>query len=280
MKEETNNPIIFKNGNYYNTITKRYVSESYAKRINNYFKKNPNGTLARATGHYSYSRTKSITNLSIETRKKIFGTGEQFVQTYDKKGKPVYYSISQKENIDLEEIKKIRKLDYHICNDKAFVELYRMTRDRNNIYHLVTWKINKNIKNPYQIDMLKPELIGTYKCIEKEVKKILPKGKNVSGMYFHISCYFYSKIDGWRKGTISQVYVARKDQLKYLYDEFINKLDWYQSRLESNAYYNIYIERFTFYVTQYVGDVTEYVKTLSKYRLGVNRGIEDIKEIK
>jgi hypothetical protein len=211
-------------------------------------------------------------------KKMMYATGTQLIKTVNKKGKTVYFSPVHKQIMDETDIKKLKKLDYKICSKNAFVELYRLTRDRNSIYHIITWKPNLTFKNPMMIEFKYPELIEMYRCIEREAKKLrkhYPISKN-DIIYFHVSTYFYTKIDGWRKGKTSKMYLANKKGFDLLKDDFKEIFDWYKAKLERDAYYNIHIDTFTIYINNFERYSYEKSKLIAKYRIGVNRTIKNI----
>ncbi|MBW2562386.1 MAG: hypothetical protein JRE40_16260 [Deltaproteobacteria bacterium] len=51
-----NNPIIKKDGKWYNTKTKHFLSESYGKRLHSYYRRFPDALLKEARGHKEHVR--------------------------------------------------------------------------------------------------------------------------------------------------------------------------------------------------------------------------------
>jgi hypothetical protein len=275
---KSNNPVIKKNNKWYNKLTKRYVSEAYAKRINNYFKKNPDGTLLQATGHGKYDVKTPLYRHSKKMNKMLRGTGTQLIKTVNKKGKTVYFSPVHKQTLDLRDMKKLKKLDYKICSKNAFVELYRLTRDRNSIYHIITWKPNLSFGDPFQINLVYPELFAMYSCIEREAKKLrkhYPIGRS-DFIYFHVTTWFYSKNGGGEKGKTSKVYFVNKKGFDLLKDDFKELFVWYKQKLENDTYTSIHLLSFTLYINNFVHDSFEKSNLIAKYRIGVNKTSKNI----
>jgi len=167
-------PVIKKNKKWFNTITNKYVSESYAKRLNSYFKRNPKATLFRAGGHGKVHKKKALTEQSRYIRELAYRRNVQLVKTKTAKGKTIYIAPFHDEKITELPI-KIDKLDYDLIRKKVNVELYRMTRDRKGIYHIITWHVHKQFNESIALEswFVQNEII--YEKIEKEMKKIIRK---------------------------------------------------------------------------------------------------------
>lgn len=266
-------PIIRKNKKWFNTITKRYVSNTYAKRINTYFMKHPKSTLHEGTGHGKYDTEKSLTEHSKQIRKMAFGKGTQLIKTKTKEGKIVYYSPFLKETASDEFLKHLKKLDYKICGGKAQVELFRMTREKDNIYHMITWDVYQRLTSATTVEFWTPNAWYIYTCMINELKKIYKKYKfsKITLMYGHISCYFYSDYDGWEKGVSIGFVVPNQSGYKKMKDDYKKLLNWYRDKLEIDAYHTIMVQRISFYLYDSSKHATEKQKQISKYRLGVNR---------
>lgn len=266
-------PVIKKNKKWYNTITERYVTKTYAKRINSYFAKNPKATLHEGTGHGKYVREKSFAEHSQEIRKMAFGKGTQLIKTKTVKGKTVHFSPFHHEQLTEEKLSKIKKLDYLICNNKVQVELFRLTRIKDNIYHMVTWNVNQRLISPIMVDFWSVNAWKKYKCIVSHLKKITKKYpfSKMNIMYGHVSCYFYSKYDGWEKGTTFGFVIPNKSGFIYMEKEFQKLLDFYKNKLESDSYHNIVVQKINFYIYDDVDNANKQAKDIAKYRMGVNR---------
>ena len=269
-------PVVKRKGKWYNTITKRYVTETYAKRINSYFSKHPESTLHEGTGHGKYIREKSLTEHSKQIRKMAFGKGTQLIKTKTKEGKIIYLSPFHHEQLTGEKVKKIKKLDYKICGGKALVELFRMTRIKDNIYHMITWHVNQRLVNPTMVDMWSVDAKYMYKCITAELRKITKKYpfSKMCIMYGHVNCYFCSKYDGWEQGKTFGFCIPNKSGFAYLKNDFEKLLDFYKNRLEIDAYHNIVVLRISFYLYDDVDSVSKSSIDIAKYRLGINRIME------
>lgn len=266
-------PIIRKNKKWYNTLTKRYVTETYAKRINTYFMKHPESTLHRGTGHGIYDTERSLTEHSKQIRKMAFGKGTQLIKTKTLEGKTVYYSPFLKEIAGDEFLKNLKKLDYKICGGKAQVELFRMTREKDNIYHMITWDVYQRLTSASTVEFWTPDAWHIYYCMLNEIKKIYKRYKfsKITLMYAHISCYFYSEYDGWEKGISIGFVVPNNTGYKKMKDDYKKVLNWYRDKLEIDAYHNIIVQRISFYLYDSSSNATDKQKQIAKYRLGVNR---------
>lgn len=272
------NQIVKKGNRYYNELTGKYVSKDYAKRINSYFKRNPKGNLLRASGHGFYQRKRPLFEHEKTLTKKFYGKGTQVSVTKNIKGKKIYYSPVYKSELTDLEILNIENKDYKLSHN-INVELYRMSRDKERIYHIINWKVNKSFNNPTLIELWKDNAIKTYRIIEKEMKKIIKKypiGYNkLPIIYAHVNNYFYSDLDGYSHGKSFGFLIARNDGFEILFDKFIETINWYIDKLEIMSYHNILIDRFTFYIMDFYKDNST-SEMIAKYRIGVNRS--DIKE--
>lgn len=268
------NPIKIVKGRYYNTLTKKYVSKAYGKRLRNYFENNPSGTLYRASGHGEYDRDRPIPEHSKEIKEMIYGKGTQVVRTKSASGKEVYYSPLRKEQLTPEDIKKFGKLDYYICNKKVNVELYRMTRDKTSIYHIFTWKVNRQFLDPLAFEAWGyGTALKMLQCILDDIKKNLKKiwfGKMLL-MNGHVNSYFYSDIDGYDAGTTFGYVHVNESGFKIMEKEFKEIINKYAGKLESRSYHQIAIIRISVYVYDYTINTNQTIKDIAKYRLGVNR---------
>jgi len=265
-------PVVKKGNRWFNTLTKKYVSESYAKRINNYFIRNPSGTLVEATGHGKYDRDVPLSEHSKTVRKLAYGKGNQIIKTKDKTGKTVYYSPMQDEVLTKKELQKLKKLDYKICNGVQ-VELYRLTRDRQNLYHILRWEPYVKLVNSWSVDMWEPKSWKTFQCILKEANRIAKKHGlgNMQTIYIHVSSYFYSDIDGWESGKFLGNVLPNKSGDRILLKEWKEFLEWNKQKLDSNAYHNILVQKVTFYIWNWKHMASEQAKHIAQYRIGVNR---------
>lgn len=264
-------PCIIKNGKWFNTITQRYVSEPYAKRINSYFKKRPLGAVVRARGHavYKPEGKKQISEQSKEIREMLYGKGTQTVKTKTRKGKIVYYSPMHDEFLSDDVLRKLKKLDYRKGNIN--VELYRLTRAKDNIYHILTRDIDQRLTSGGMVDFFRPKAIWIFNSMMKETLKICKKHKfqGVMLIYCHISNYFYSDIDGWEKGIAFGFVTPNKKGQNLMKNKFKDILDWYYNKLEIDAYHNIMVQKMSFYIYAYSSGVTQLQREIAKYRVGI-----------
>lgn len=272
LPNDYRNPIVKKNGRYFNTMTKRYVSESYAKRINAYFKKNPDGNLSRARGHVKYKSGKSIPEQNTELREMLLGGGNQVIMTYDRKGNKIAYSPVFNDTIT--DYTKLKKLDYSILGGQVSVELYRVTRDKMNIYHILTIIPDKKLTIPSDVDffryLFKPIYVGMIKEIRKLYKNF--KFSKSTTLYGHVSCYFYNDFDAWEKGkTFGFVFPRDKSGYDFFKEDFYKIFDWWKQKLEIDAYHDIHVTKISFYLYDFYNNADETAKQIAKLRQGVNR---------
>jgi hypothetical protein len=266
-------PVIKKGKKYYNTLTNKYVSESYAKRINNYFKKYPKSNLVKAGGHGKYKKKRPLYEHERTLKRKMYGSGFQVYKTKDIKGQTIYYSPVHNKELSKKVIDYIEKLDYSIAKNVK-VELFRMSRDRERIYHLITWTVDKSFNDSRIMELWIPYAEMIYKKIENEIKKIIRKYpigySKFPIIYAHVSNYFYTDLSGYSHGKSFGFYLADSDGFSKLYNAFIETLSWYINKLEIMAYHNIWIEKFTFYIMDFYKSGT-LQENISQYRLGINR---------
>ena len=266
-------PVIRKKYGWFNTITNRYVTETYAKRINSYFLKYPESTLHESTGHGKYDTKKSLTEHSKQIREMAWGKGTQLVKTKTFKGKTVYFSPFLKEIASDEFLKQLKNLDYKICGGKCQVELYRLTRDKRSIYHILSWNVGQRLTSANSVSFWTPKAWYMYNCMIKEVKKIYKKHKfsKHTVLYGHISCYFYSDLDGWEQGKTFGFNFLTNSGYKNMKNDFEKILNWYKDKLEIDAYHNIMVQKISFYLYDITKSATKNQIQIAKYRLGVNR---------
>lgn len=265
-------PVVMRKGKWYNKITKRYVSKTYAKRINSYFSRHPESTLHEGTGHGKYSRDIALTEHSKEIREMAFGKGTQLIKTKTRTGKIVHFSPFYHEQLTQEKLSQIKKLDYTICNN-VDMELFRMTRIKDNIYHIATWEINQRLVSPISVDLWSVIAWKKYNCITSHLKKVYNKYpfSKITIMYGHITCYFISKYDGWEKGRTFGFVIPNKSGFRIMKEHFNDILDFYKNRLEVDAYHEIVVMKVNFYLYDDIDNASKQAKDISKYRMGVNR---------
>jgi len=267
-------PVVKKGNKYYNTLTDKYVSKSYAERINRYFEIHPKSNIARARGHAVYKPKRPFFEHEKEISKKLTtGKGFQVYKTKNIKGETVYYSPMYDKYLPPEIIEKIDELDYKITKN-VFVELYRMSRDRERIYHLITWNVDRTFSDTRMLELWLSQAENIYKKIEKEMKEIVKKYpigyRKLPIIYAHVSNYFYSDIGGYSHGKSFGFYDATESGFEHLHNDFIETVNWYINKLEIMSYHNIWIEKFTFYIMDFykTGSLQE---TIAKFRMGINR---------
>lgn len=278
-KQKLKLPVVKKNGKWFNTITKKYVSESYAKRLNSFFKRNPEASLFRAGGHGKIHKKKALTEQSRYIRELAYKRDIQLIRTKTRKGKIVYLAPFHDEKITrLPE--KIDKLDYWLLKNKVRVELYRMTRDRNGIYHIITWNIHKQFNEALALESWLIQKMDIYDKIEKEIKSIIKKYpfSKSTQVFGDIGFYVYSenafsKDSNNNKGIGFGFKFPKIDPKAYIdmRSNFIDRFDHFSSKLDSNAYMIFALTKITFYVYDVKANVDKIGQNLAKYRIGIIR---------
>lgn len=262
--------VIKKNGKWYNTLTKRYVSESYAKRINRHFQLNPESTLHRATGHGKYKRDRPISEHALDVKDLLYSQGNQFISTKDITGKNIKYSPIYDSLITDDELTNLKELDYKIDN-KIRVELYRLSRDRQKIFHIITWKVNQRMVHPWSVNIWETKAMPLYNKIARELKKIAKRYNlgSTQNLYGQMSMYFYSDVDGFEHGKSFGFVMPNTSGFKIMKDDFKEIFDWLRNKLEIDSYHNIAVIEISFYLWNNKHFASKLAYTKAKYRLGV-----------
>lgn len=260
--------VIKRKGKWYNTLSGRYVSESTAKRYNSFFKKNPKAALSRAYGGYKYQRKRRLAEHS-ESIHNLLHKKTQLVKTKDKKGRTVYYSPVHERLLTERQYKKFLKLDYAACNNRIQVHLYRLTKDRNNLYHVFNWKVNRQFRVGETLQAYW-ETTGwrTVKCLKREIKEVNslhPLGDPLF-FYGHVSFKFYSEIDWFPMATTFGFYFPDRHGIDKTFEELDNILYDVIDKLSSMSYHLLLFDKISLYLYTFA---TEQNKQLAKYRLGV-----------
>lgn len=278
-------PVVKKGKRWFNTITGKYVKVAYAKRLNNYFKRHPGETLYRAGGHGQYLKTKPISEHGKDIRSLAYKQRSQIIKTKTRKGKVIYYSpfyrkakknIEDRLNIKLPDTidySKLENLDYYTCDKKVFVELYRLTRNLDAIYHILTWKVGVSFTHSNMIDFWFMRNKEIYKCMMGKVKQIAYKYRlsKTQILYGRITAYFYSDLDGWEKGASFGFVLPNRRGYMIIEDQFQDKLNWYKNRLDNDAYHSIALLKIAFYIYDTVYNVDQGALSIASHRIGINR---------
>lgn len=268
-------PVVKRKGKYINTITGRTIkSKEYADRINRAFKKDPTMTLHRAGGHGKYYPKKAMTEQSRGVRQLAYKSGTQLIQTKTLSGKNVYWSPLHKEFLTDIPIADIKKLDYWLVRNTVKVELYRITRDLINMYHIITWNCKgKSFSEPLGFDSWLTLHMDTYNKIERELKSMLKKYplSKRSILYGNIHVYIYSDLDGWDSGIGFGFVLPSMDKqaFQHLRQDFFSKMNHYKNALEMNSYRNLALIKIVFYVYDSTRNVSNQAKALARYRVGI-----------
>lgn len=270
-------PVQKKGNRWYNSITQRYVSETYAKRLNSYFLKHPLKTLAHARGHLGFKLIKhdekgrdvSLTDQHPEIRELLYGKGTQTIRTRTLTGKKIHFSPIHNEILDEDILKHLKKLDYK--KGDIEVELYRQTRSKENIYHIFSVNIQQRLVTPSAVDFWEPKARFIFNNLMMETMKIHKKHNLGKGtlIYGKIDHYFYSDLDGWETGKTMGFDVPNRSAVRHMKEQFKDILNWYRNKLEGDTYHNIMVLTMTFYLYGFRSWASELQQEIAKYRSGV-----------
>ena len=265
---KTKKVVIRRKGKFFNTITKRYVSKATAHRYNAFYRKHPKGLHTSAYGNYRYKPKKKYTE-QTEKLKKLIYKPNQVIRTKDRTGKTVYFSPFEREILKSDVAKKLGKMDYTICDEAVKVKLYRLTRDRNHVYHVFTWYIDSIFQLQEGIEIWL-EKVGKpiMECILNEVYDQSKKNKldPLQVAYGHFQVQFYSDIDSY---PASRTFGFLKPTLKGLDQlgrEFNSMVNDYSHKLATASYHRCYFNRLSIYL---YAMRNPYNIMFSKYRSGV-----------
>lgn len=272
-------PVVKKKGKWFNTITNKFVSESYAKRLNSYFIRNPDASLFRAGGHGKLHKKKALTEQSRYIRELAYRRDIQLIKTKTRGGKTVYIAPFHDETLTrLPD--KIDELDYWLLKNKVRVELYRMTRDRNGIYHIITWDVGRRFNESLSLESWLIQAMDVYDKIEKEMKSISKKYpfSRSTQIFGDIGYYVYggnvfSKDDNPNKGIGFGFKFPKIDRRSYMdmKSNFVDRIEHFSSKLDSNAYMIFALTKITFYIYDIKVNVDKIGQNLARYRIGIIR---------
>lgn len=248
-KRKIRKPVIKRKGKWFNTITGRFVSESTAKRYNSFYIRNPDAPHVRAYGNYKYKKKKKYTEQTKKLKKLIY-KDTQIIRTKDRHGKTIYFSPFENKVVKKRDYHKIVKLDYTILNGKVRVKLYRLTRDRNYVYHVFDWEVDKTFKSSLSIDAW---LFEAFEIVDKILEEIYKVSKDhridkTQSVYGHFQVQFYSQIDHYPASRTFGFYRPTKDGLSRIGHEFKTMMEDYMHKLETMSYHMLYINRLTLYI--------------------------------
>lgn len=270
------NIVIKRKGKWYNPLTKRYVSESTARRYNSYFKRNPEGNITRAWGGYKYQKDVKVAKQGIRI-KKLWRKNIQTVTTKNIKGEKVEYSPFEDKIVEKEMHKILKKLDYRICNNKIHVHLYRISRDGKKIFHIVRWDIDRSIKSELAYrDFINFVVTSIIPCLRHEFFKIKNKHKigSMATILAHSDVNLYSDIDYFNASKVFGMLIFNNDGINRIVKEILDILEMYYRKLEINTYHNIYFNNIAFYIDSFTSQAYPKAVQIAKYRIGV-LGIEN-----
>ena len=263
---KTKNPVIKKNNKWYNTISKRYVTETYAKRVNSYFARNPDGVLTRATGHgiLSYKKRQKASRETLElSRKKTI-----LIETKTITGKDVYYSPKYNEIAKVTKI-QLKKVDYN--NRMWKVSLYRKSLDKLSVYHVLQTEMNTDIETEMDINYFMGYIIkDVIPVLRYELNKIFDhyiSDKRSVYIYGKMSSTIYSEIDYFPMNSSFGFHPFNK---KMFISEFINiflrELAKFLRKIKNFSYHSLHFDELSVYINQSIRRVEHELLT---YREGV-----------
>lgn len=277
-------PVIIRNGKYYNTITKRdNLAESTAKRYNSFFERNPKGTIHEAWGGTKYKKYRVDPDTG---KKEIFPVAEQkklirnlwykqdqFVKTKDKTGKDVLYSPFSDTFLTEKEKKIVKKLDYTFLNGKVEVHLHRLTKDGNNVFHIITYKPERVIKTEIDFDSFMNFIYGKFiPRLRTELFKI-KKYHTISQdniIFGQMNVNFYTSNDyiptGKTFGGLTAHYRFNKQGIDITLNEMIEAFDYYLNYFLKSSYLTLIFDKVTIYIKAWSDK--ENIK-YAQYRYGI-----------
>jgi len=170
---KSRNVVVKRDGKFYNKITGNYVTESTAKRLNSYFKRNPDKTLYQAYGKSIYKKEKKWVS-QPKTIKDVYKKKTQVIKSKKKTGKPIYFSPILDKKVTIKEYDLIKTYDYKV--GKFHIQLFRLTVDRGRIYHIITYPVNTVLETNHDIESLFSSLKYTF--IKEASRLILRVNRN------------------------------------------------------------------------------------------------------
>lgn len=277
------NVVIRKNNKWYNTITKRYVAKSTAKRYNSYFERNPKGTIHEAWGGTKYQKYRT----DPETGKKeLFPVAEQkklirnlwyqqdqFVRTKDKRGNEVLYSPFSDTFLTENEKKIIKKLDYTFLNGKVEVHLHRLSKDENSVYHIIIYNADQVIKTEIDFDSFMNFIYTKFiPRLRTELYKI-KKYHTISPdniIFGQMNVNFYTHNDyiptGKTFGGLTAHYRFNKQGIDVTLNEMMEAFDYYMNYFLKSSYLTLIFDKITIYIKAW--STPENIK-YAQYRYGI-----------
>jgi hypothetical protein len=133
---------------WWSRITNREVSKAYGRRLASWFRRHPGGTLYEATGHPAYDPGQKWAD-TPRAVKKVYKRKVQVVETYDARGRKVFFNPLKKTTVPRERVERIRKFDYR--RGIFAVSLYRLTTRKDRVYHLIATECETVLQNPIDI---------------------------------------------------------------------------------------------------------------------------------
>lgn len=238
-KKKIKNPVIRKKGKWFNRITNRFVSESTAKRYNNFYKKNPKSPHSRAYGNYGFNSKKKYSKQGLKLQR-LIQKNNQIIKTRNRKGETVFYSPFEKKEVGKKDIDQIKELDYSLLSGAIKVRLYRLTKDGNNIYHVWSFPVKMNFQLPKQLEVwLNYEAVNIVKKIMDDVykqSKLNSLGKN-QNCYGYLDARYHSEIDSYKAGTTFGFARPTREGLNLVQKEFKNIVLSRMRRLSTMSYH-------------------------------------------
>jgi len=257
-------PVIEKNGKFYNRLTKNYVNETTAKRLNSFFRKNPNATMYEAYGRPRYDPSKPW-DQQAKTVKQIYKKRTQLVKTQTRKGKPIYFSPIQKKTVTQATYKRIRSFDYRKGSFR--INLYRLTVDKGRVYHIITYPLQWSFKDHSDIDAHFDWLIRNWmqpaKQIISDIERKHPLSK-VDVMHITFKHGIFSETMSSPGGVTVMEQLSPKTGLRFLQTELVRARTIYHTLL--NNYRTIRVQNVKIYIYSFS---TQKTKAIAESRMGI-----------
>jgi len=158
LRERKHRPVAYRKGKVYvNRLTGKHVSKTTANRINRFFEKHPGATLYEANRGAVYDPGKKWEDQKTRIYR-VYKKENQIVKTKDNKGRDVYFSPILGKRVSKKNVKKLDEYDYF---ENGFsIHLYRMTSNRERVYHIIKYQLNRTLEEHEDIDRLEKKLLG------------------------------------------------------------------------------------------------------------------------
>lgn len=259
--------VVRKGKRYLNTLTGKYVNERTANQLNRYFEKHPHGTLYEAQRRPVYDSKKLWIDQPEAIRKMYKKKKVLVVKTKDIHGKDVYISPSSGKRVSNRLVEQTKKLDYV---DGIFnIKLYRVSSNRQTVYHIAKTFIGHTIKETDDITALYQEMderwLHPAMRLIPELARKHPIAKNMFVVCSFNHDVYVTTVRAKDTGCVNFFYKYLVTDINMLPDELRKAMDTYRMLLMK---YNVLvIKDVTIYI--HSNNPSEKAIMLSKHRLGV-----------